>query len=64
MGRLLEKLDPFVAAGVPVLWPDAEARVVHRQQAEFQPLTIRGLEVQVQGIVERRGQSHYNHTVK
>ena len=54
MGRFLEKFDPFVATGIPVLRPDAKTFVICHQQAELQTLDIGSLQVQVEGVVERR----------
>ena len=46
---LLEKFDPFLATGIPVLRPDAKTCVVRHQQAELQSLAVGGLQVQVRG---------------
>ena len=55
MARLPEEVDPSVAAAIPIFGPDIVALVVHHQDAELQSLAIRGLEVQIQGVVARVG---------
>ena len=50
---LPEQFDPPLAAGVPILRPDAITRMVRHQQAELQSLAVGGLQIQSEGVVER-----------